>query len=88
MNQTSAMTAESIKEWVIDALAAELDVDPGKIDINTPFQRFGVDSVTAVNLSGKLEKWLDRDLDPTLLFHYTTINALGDHLATLVSPAP
>jgi acyl carrier protein len=80
--QEANTSLEAIKEWLVVQLSQAMEMAPDDVDLNTPFERFGVDSVTAVKISGRLETWLGRDLDPTLLFHYPTVNALAVHLST------
>ena len=73
---------QEIRDWLTRRVATALDVPPGEIDTASEFPSFGVDSVTAVAVTGDLEQWLGRTLDPTLLFTYSTIDTLAKHLAT------
>lgn len=64
-------------------------------DAHTGFFDLGLDSVALVSFAAVLERELDVELGPTVIFEYPTISALADHLAaTLVSavqnqrPAP
>ena len=43
---------------------------------------YGLDSRNAVQISGALEKIVDRRLSPAMLFDYSTIDDLSDHLAS------
>lgn len=78
-NQVSA--AETIQEWMIVRLAQVIGVKPQQIDPRLPFTRFGLDSVTAFNLTGDLADWLGRDLPAALLWDFPTIVSLSQHLA-------
>jgi acyl carrier protein len=71
-----------IAEWLAVELAAVAEVDYRDVDADAPFDVYGLDSVTAVNLVGKLEEWLGLVLPPTLFWDYPTVATLADHLAT------
>ncbi len=81
-------TAQEIRSWLVTQVAAELAVAPAQVDVRVPLTRLGLDSMTAVMLSGDLEEWLGRSLPPGLVSDYGTIEALARHLATdAVQPA-
>lgn len=73
--------AVEIQNWIISYLAELLEVDQEAIDITIPFDRYGLDSSAAIELSGDLEDWLGRELVPTLLYDYPTVEALAKHLS-------
>lgn len=77
---TTVPTETEIKTWLVDYLAEALEIDPQEIDSSLPFQDYGLDSSAAVTLTGDLGEWLDRELDPTLLVDYTTIEELATYL--------
>ena len=72
---------EAIQEWLIAKVAEELAMDPAAIDVYEPLASYGMDSVTAVGLSGELEDWLGCELSPTLFYDYPTIGLLARYLA-------
>lgn len=74
-------TAVEIETWIVCYLANILEIEPDKVDSTIPFDHYGLDSAVAVGLTGDLEDWLERKLDPTLLYNYPTIEALVQHLA-------
>ena len=74
-------SAAEIQAWMSSYLAQLLALEPDEINVKIPFDRYGLDSSVAVGLTGDLEDWLDRKLDPTLLYDYPTIEALAQHLA-------
>ena len=78
-------TQREIQNWIVNYVAEILEVNPNRIDVTIPFDRYGLDSSAAVGLSGDLETWLDRELDPTLLYQYFTIEALTQHLVESLS---
>jgi acyl carrier protein len=71
---------EEIQDWLIAYMAELLEVNIDKVDISTPFERYGLDSSAMVVLSGDLQAWLGCELDPTLLYDYPTIQALVSYL--------
>ncbi|NET60101.1 MAG: AMP-binding protein, partial [Symploca sp. SIO2E6] len=80
-NNQQPTTNNKIQTWLIKQIAEQLGVEPQEIDIRESFARYGLDSVAAVRLSGELEEWLGRNLAPTLVYDYPTIEALARHLS-------
>ena len=70
-----------VAHWIRNALAKLLGIRADQIDLTKPFASFGVDSVTAVRLSGELQEWLGRPVPPTVAYDYPTIEKLAAHLA-------
>lgn len=62
-----------IAEWV----AARVGRSVTEISENVTFEALGLDSESAVELSGQLERYLDRTLSPTVLYEHPTISALA-----------
>lgn len=75
-------TAAEIQDWIVAYLAELLEIEPDEVDVTIPFDRYGLDSSAAVGLTGDLEDWLGRELDPTLLYDYPTVEALVQHLSS------
>ncbi len=73
---------EEIRNWLINKVAAMAKIPLSEIDTSASFVDFGLDSRQGVGLSGDLEKWLGRELEPTLVWDYPSINLLASHLAT------
>jgi len=76
-----SQTAETIQNWLLSKISEQLKMTATQIDIREPLARYGLDSATAVSLSGELETWLDRQLSPTLVYDYPNIQALAQYLA-------
>ena len=74
----------TIQAWLVDRIAQQLQKDAAAIDVHEPFDRFGLDSIALVSISGELEDWLGQPVSPTLLYSYPTISALGDYLGKLL----
>ena len=76
-----AQSVIDITDWLIAQLGERLDLPDSKIDIHKDFTEYGLNSIEAVNLSGNLENFLGRRLDPTLLWDYPNIHSLAVYLA-------
>jgi acyl carrier protein len=77
----STPAEEQIQAWLISNISAVVEVDPQTIDIRKPLEYYGMDSMQAMHLSGDLEDWLGRQLSPTVVWDYPTIEQLARHLA-------
>lgn len=73
-------TSEAIETWLRSQIALKVKVPVTDIDPQVAFARLGLDSATAISLSGELETWLQRRLSPILLYDYPTIRQLAQHL--------
>jgi 8-amino-7-oxononanoate synthase len=77
----SSPSAGRIERWLVETVAAYLERRPEEIDPRESFESHGLDSVSAVTLSGDLQAWLGRRLEPTLAWDYPSIRQLAHHLA-------
>ncbi|MBW4574951.1 MAG: AMP-binding protein [Aphanothece sp. CMT-3BRIN-NPC111] len=76
------MTAEAtIQDWLIEKLADALKIDRDEIDIKETFASYGLDSSVALTLTGELETWIGRELDPTLFWEYPNIKTVAEYVA-------
>ncbi|MEM9482533.1 MAG: beta-ketoacyl synthase N-terminal-like domain-containing protein [Cyanobacteria bacterium P01_F01_bin.116] len=82
LSEVSNQATATISNWLVERIAHRLKVDPAAISVQEPFSSYGLDSATAVSLSGELEEWLDRRLSPTLVYNYPSIVQLSEYLAT------
>lgn len=73
-------TFEQSQAYLVSALSEILKVRPEEIDTTIAFDRYGVDSASAMKLTGMISSWLGKDLEPTLLFDHPTINKLSEFL--------
>jgi acyl carrier protein len=75
------LTQETLRDWLVAHLADHLKAAKDQIDTSRTFESYGLDSRVAVQVSGALEKVVERRLSPGLLYEYQTINDLSDYLA-------
>jgi acyl transferase domain-containing protein/NAD(P)-dependent dehydrogenase (short-subunit alcohol dehydrogenase family)/acyl carrier protein len=68
--------------WLIDLFSQELKMDPSKLEVDIPFQDYGVDSVLLAQLLRSINQLLTYDLDPSILFEYSTIESLAAWLVS------
>jgi acyl-CoA synthetase (AMP-forming)/AMP-acid ligase II/acyl carrier protein len=73
--------AEQIEEWLLQWLVARLSMDPSAVARDRPFAEFGVDSLTAVELSQELEDEFGVPLPAVVAWNYPTPAALARYLA-------
>jgi acyl carrier protein len=73
--------AERIEEWLLKWLMNRLSMDAADIARDRPFAEFGVDSLTAVELSQELEDEFKVPLPAIVAWNYPTPAALSRYLA-------
>jgi acyl carrier protein len=81
MSQTQTRTAGEIERWMIDTLGDLLDIPMAEINVTTHFDRYGLDSSSAISITEMLGNYLGHNLQPTLLYDYPNIQSLVQHLA-------
>ncbi len=83
---TSSKTAESLlnitQEWLTELLAEELKIPLSRLELDTAFQDYGVDSIMIAQLLRRMNQLAELDLEPTLLFEYPTIESLASWLVS------
>ncbi|WP_228182536.1 SDR family NAD(P)-dependent oxidoreductase [Streptomyces anulatus] len=77
-----------VREVVITAMAAVLEVPVEEFQPDIPHSEFGVDSVLAVEIVEQINRQLGTDLRPTDFFNYPTLRKLAEHVAENAVSAP
>lgn len=77
--------ARQIEESLLTWLVEKVGVDAAEVDRSRPFAEYGLDSLTAVELSDRLEQMLNVRLTPTIAWNYPTPASLAEHLANVVA---
>lgn len=75
------MTTEDLQNFLRERIAAQLGKPLESIALEEEFPLLGLNSVHAVSLTGELEEFLDRSLEPSLVYEYPTIRSLAQYLA-------
>ena len=73
--------SEDIQTWIVSYLSNLLEISVDEIEIDVPFDSYGLDSSAAIGLTGDLEDWLGKEVNPTVLYDYPTVNALSGYLS-------
>ncbi|MCS7237272.1 MAG: AMP-binding protein [Thermoguttaceae bacterium] len=76
--------ARQIEETLLGWLVEKGGVDAAEIDRSRPFAEYGLDSLTAVELTERLEQMLNVRLTPTIAWNYPTPASLAEYLANLI----
>jgi acyl carrier protein len=76
-----------IEQWLAAQLSSYLGVPIEEIDSDAPFERYGLDSRVALELTGDLAEWLECSVPPTVFWEYPTIARLCPELARLATGA-
>lgn len=74
------LTHESLRGWLVTELASRVKCAESEVDTAKPFDVYGLDSRAAVQVSGALEKVVERRLSPAILFDHGTIDDLAAYL--------
>lgn len=80
--QAPLSTEGEIQSWLQEKLGELIGVEPTRIDINRPFNEYGLASADAVGLSGELTEATGCSLSPTIVYDYPTITLLARYIAT------
>lgn len=75
------MSNQNLHQWLIQRVAAVLNIQPNEVDVKIPFDRYGLESADIVAIMADLEDLLGCELDdPTLMYEYPTIDQLAAYL--------
>ena len=75
---------EVTARWLSAKISGLINRPVETIDREKPFFAYGIDSLTAVRLSGELGAWLEREIPATLVYDYPTISTLSAYLASII----
>ena len=71
---------ESVKRTLIDSLAEELHMDPGNVDLETPFVSLGLDSISGVTWVRKINQEFGLNLRATNIYDHHNIHKLTQYV--------
>ncbi|KFE58865.1 type I polyketide synthase [Hyalangium minutum] len=75
-----------MERFVRDQLARVLRADPTHIPATAPLKTLGLDSLTGLELRNRLESGTALKLSSTLIWTYSSVSALAEHLLGLIAP--
>ena len=73
--------AERIESWLLNWLVERAAIAKSDVHRDKPFAEYGLDSLTAVELSQELEDWVGVEVVPTVAWNYPTPATLSVYLA-------
>jgi acyl carrier protein len=68
-----------VQEWLIDYIADLTGVEKTAISEQSQFSALGLDSAAVIGMTGDLSDWLGKEIDPTIVYEYPTIEGLAQH---------
>ena len=71
------ITKSDIVDFLKKEVSAECAIPYDHIDIDIPFVRFGMDSLKAVYIMDRLEKFIGAELSPLYFWDHPTIASLS-----------
>ena len=77
-------TDSNIFREIKKLFAEELRIDEDRLDEDTTFDEFGVDSILISELVKRFENWIGKRLEPSIFLEYPNIRALGEYLYPLM----
>ncbi|MFN6560896.1 MAG: acyl carrier protein [Nostoc sp. ChiSLP01] len=80
-SQQLLQTEQIIQGWLVFYLSKLLLVNHSEININLPFEYYGITSLEALRLTHAIEVWLGRRFSIELIYEYSTVQVLAQHLA-------
>ena len=72
---------------LIDLFSQELGIARQKLALDKSFADYGLDSIWLAQLAAKINQQLVKPLDPSILYEYSSLNALASWLASEQAPA-
>ncbi|WP_437963541.1 acyl carrier protein [Sorangium sp. So ce260] len=81
MSQEQSPSAAEIENWLSEVLSELLGIPRNEIDVTTRFDRYGLDSSSAISITEMLGSYVGKDLEPTLLYDYPSVESIAKHLA-------
>ncbi len=79
--EANNVLVKATQEWLISLFARELKMDTAKVEIDTPFQDYGLDSILLAQIITKMDRELKgAALDPSALIENSTVRSLARYL--------
>jgi acyl carrier protein len=76
---------KELELWLQSLIAEILDQDVSGIDVDSRFDRFGLDSVAAISVSESLEEHLGVEVDATVVYDHPNIRMLAKFASELAA---
>ncbi|MCB2360147.1 SDR family NAD(P)-dependent oxidoreductase [Clostridium estertheticum] len=72
--------SNNVDEWVVGLFAKELRINHSKLELDVPFQDYGLDSILFSQILRNINNELECDIDPSILYEYSTIESFSKWL--------
>lgn len=69
-----------VRDWLTNLFSRELKLEASDLRVDKPFQDYGIDSILIMQLLDPIKKALEQDVDPSILYEYTTIKTFSEWL--------
>jgi acyl carrier protein len=76
------ISQQGLCDWLAVKVAANLNVPPDRIDVDTPLADYGIDSAASLILCADLEVETGIAVETTIVWDYATIDAIATHLVS------
>uniref|UniRef100_UPI001E3CDA42 type I polyketide synthase n=1 Tax=Bradyrhizobium sp. Leaf401 TaxID=2876564 RepID=UPI001E3CDA42 len=73
----SGPLAEATKAWLVALVSRELKIEETGVDLDTPLQDYGVDSILLAQLLRPIGELIASELDPSILYEHSTLSSLS-----------
>ncbi|MBL6449171.1 amino acid adenylation domain-containing protein [Fulvivirga sp. 29W222] len=80
-NSISGLSRREVTDLLVNLISKALHINKESIDIQRPLSEYGSDSMAAVEISNELSTHLNREINPTLIYDFPTIEKIAVHLA-------
>jgi len=81
------MGRDELTDYIKSYLSQLMDIPAHDFDVDSPLERYGLDSIGAAGLSGHLSETLGIELSPDMAYDYPTIASITAYVGSLM-PAP
>lgn len=71
------VVSEEVSNWLVSYVEELLGLSPGELDISANFDRYGLDSASAVGMTGDLAAWLGVEVDVAAAYEYPSVKKLA-----------
>lgn len=79
--RTAGSSPDEVRAWLIDCVAEHVRLPAEEIAPETPLAAYGLDSITAVSISIRIEDHFAITLDANAMWDHPTVAALAEMLS-------
>lgn len=78
--QLKLMSESEIQDWLALQVAEQLGVEEAEIEIDVPFDSYGLDSVQIMSIANLGKQHFGLELSPLVIWNYPNIESLSRYL--------